>query len=148
MGVRARPGKLLSAQRHPRGQQGYLRSSPTLRISHSILVSSMLLRPKGHSCLSSRLLFSSTICKQEGDSHRGQSCAGAEQQPPSSPNQALGAGPNCPLGIFSAHTVQPKTHTCPSPPKACCHPGRGRSICWLSLTEMPRERIVVAVNFH
>lgn len=43
----------------------YLRSSPTFKISHSILVSSILLRPKGHSCLSSRLLFSSTICKQE-----------------------------------------------------------------------------------
>lgn len=42
-----------------------LRSSPTFRISHSILVSSMLLRPNGHSCLSSRLLFSKTIWKQE-----------------------------------------------------------------------------------
>lgn len=38
-----------------------LRSSPTFRISQSILVSSMLLRPNGHSCLSSRLLFSRTI---------------------------------------------------------------------------------------
>lgn len=43
---------------------GDLRSSPTFRISHSILVSSMLLRPNGHSCLSSRLLFSRTICRQ------------------------------------------------------------------------------------
>lgn len=42
-----------------------LRSSPTFSISHSILVSSMLLRPNGHSCLSSRLLFSKTIWKQE-----------------------------------------------------------------------------------
>lgn len=84
VGVRARPWKLLPAQRHPLagGQQGYLRSSPTFRISHSILVSSMLLRPKGHSCLSSRLLFSSTICKQEGTGHRGQGCARAEKQPP------------------------------------------------------------------
>lgn len=39
----------------------HLRSSPTCRISHSILVSSIALRPKGHSCLSSRLLFSRTI---------------------------------------------------------------------------------------
>ena len=43
-----------------------LRSSPTCRISQSILVSSMALRPKGHSCLSSRLLFSKTIWGEEG----------------------------------------------------------------------------------
>lgn len=43
-----------------------LRSSPTCRISQSILVSSIALRPNGHSCLSSRLLFSSTIYKQTG----------------------------------------------------------------------------------
>lgn len=49
----------------PPAGRGYLRSSPTFRMSHSILVSSMLLRPKGHSCLSSRLLFSSTICRGE-----------------------------------------------------------------------------------
>lgn len=46
------------------GNKRYLRSSPTCRISQSILVSSMALRPKGHSCLSSRLLFSRTICKK------------------------------------------------------------------------------------
>lgn len=54
----------------PQGKQVYLRSSPTLKISHSILVSSILLRPKGHSCLSSRLLFSSTICKGKRKSGR------------------------------------------------------------------------------
>lgn len=43
----------------------HLRSSPTFRISHSILVNSMLLRPNGHSCLSSRLLFSRTIWKTQ-----------------------------------------------------------------------------------
>lgn len=42
--------------------QIYLRSSPTCSISHNIRVSSMAQRPKGHSCLSSRLLFSRTIC--------------------------------------------------------------------------------------
>lgn len=47
----------------PWGGSADLRSSPTCRISHSILVSSMALRPKGHSCLSSRLLFSRTICR-------------------------------------------------------------------------------------
>lgn len=46
------------------GHKRYLRSSPTCRISQSILVSSMALRPKGHSCLSSRLLFSRTIYKK------------------------------------------------------------------------------------
>lgn len=46
------------------GNKWYLRSSPTCRISQSILVSSMALRPKGHSCLSSRLLFSRTIYKK------------------------------------------------------------------------------------
>lgn len=40
----------------------YSRNSPTWSISHNILVSSMAHRPKGHSCLSSRLLFSRTIC--------------------------------------------------------------------------------------
>lgn len=45
----------------------YLRSSPTWSISHSILVSSMAHRPKGHSCLSSRLLFSRTICCERED---------------------------------------------------------------------------------
>lgn len=49
-----------------------LRSSPTFRISHSILVSSMLLRPKGHSCLSSRLLFSRTIWKHRPWDEPGQ----------------------------------------------------------------------------
>ena len=64
----------------PRGKRGYLRSSPTFRVSHSILVSSMLLRPKGHSCLSSRLLFSSTICKQRADrSHREESLGGTSK---------------------------------------------------------------------
>lgn len=46
------------------GKKWYLRSSPTCKISQSILVSSMALRPKGHSCLSSRLLFSRTIYKK------------------------------------------------------------------------------------
>lgn len=54
----------------PPAGRGYLRSSPTFRMSHSILVSSMLLRPKGHSCLSSRLLFSSTICRGKGNRSR------------------------------------------------------------------------------
>lgn len=57
----------------PGGKYVYLRSSPTFKISHSILVSSILLRPKGHSCLSSRLLFSSTICKQEREQVRKES---------------------------------------------------------------------------
>lgn len=47
--------------------QIYLRSSPTWSISHNIRVSSMAQRPKGHSCLSSRLLFSRTICHKWDD---------------------------------------------------------------------------------
>lgn len=40
----------------------YLRNSPTWSISHSVRVSSIAQRPNGHSCLSSLLLFSKTIC--------------------------------------------------------------------------------------
>lgn len=48
----------------------YLRSSPTWSISHNIRVSSMAQRPNGHSCLSSRLLFSRTIWYQGQDRRR------------------------------------------------------------------------------
>lgn len=71
------PGALMS-------QRWDLRSSPTCRISHSILVSSMALRPKGHSCLSSRLLFSRTICQDRGRGIReARGVAGLSQLAPS-----------------------------------------------------------------
>lgn len=60
------PGLLMTEWLKEEGGGWDLRSSPTCRISQSILVSSMALRPKGHSCLSSRLLFSKTIWGEEG----------------------------------------------------------------------------------
>lgn len=119
LGVRARPWKLLSAQRHPHrgGQQGYSRSSPTFRISHSILVSSMLLRPKGHSCLSSRLLFSSTICKQEGDGSRRAGLRRAGKQPPQLTKPGARGRAKL-LSVYSQHipwTLKPRPSLLPQP---------------------------------
>uniref|UniRef100_A0A8D0VUH6 F-box domain-containing protein n=1 Tax=Sus scrofa TaxID=9823 RepID=A0A8D0VUH6_PIG len=68
----------------------YSQGSPTRSSSHSSTVSWMLLRAKGHSCLSSRLLFSSTnwvVGAQDEGSHdeahgdlaRGASCYFAPQ---------------------------------------------------------------------
>ena len=45
----------------------YSRSSPTLRMSHSMFVSSILARANGQSCSSARQEFSSTTYKPETD---------------------------------------------------------------------------------
>lgn len=77
------PGLLSSERLREERSDGDSRSSPTCRISQSILVSSMALRPKGHSCLSSRLLFSNTIFEDRGrEGQGGQRCGRAEPAGP------------------------------------------------------------------
>lgn len=126
------------------GTRCHLRSSPTFRISHSILVSSILLRPNGHSCLSSRLLFSSTICKRkERTGQKGQSvcgtcqkcwlCGNRDTEPLQITRLRLGAQTKNILHSYSQYTA-PKTLTFSKSPKTS-HSLRGYFARWFTLTQ-------------